>query len=587
MRLLKRLLLPITVVVFAVSWLIRHRAARRMLKAHGWAEVWLEGDILEVRPQEDFRAMIARRVLKRREPPRVVLARLRAFADEIASDPYAKGVVVRLGPLNGGWAGAEAVREALGRVRAAGREVIVFIPRHAQNREWLVATAGTEVWMTPSGALAATGTAATGLFLKRPLERLGVRVEVAARGRFKSAPEQLTREGRSDADREQTQAVVDALDEVLVHATVEGRSVSRAEAEKLLDGAPYVGVHAHALGHVDRLVRDEELLEDLQLHTARDEAPKLVGAARYLARRRVPKPWSRRKKRVGIVEVRGTILDERPPLSGPQSPLAVEREVVRNLRAAREDGNIDAVVLYVDSRGGSAAASDVIWAAVKRLDREKPVVAYLADFAASGGYYVACGARALFASPLTITGSIGVYSMLPTWPDLAARIGVGRDALKNRLHANLYDPWSGLSDDARAHADVEVGHMYEHFLRIVADAREFSRDEAHDRAQGRVWTGRDAQRQGLIDGLGGLREATARARDEAGGVFEDEPVVVHARGDYPRPQPFVPKAAKAHDVAGLLGLLATAPPAVLDLTALWLTTKGPLRAVAYAPVDIS
>ena len=585
LRLLKRLFLPVTIIVATISWLIQRRAARRMLKEHGWAEVWLEGEIVEIRPQEDFRSTIARRILRRRESPRVVLFRLRAFAEEIVSDPYAKGIVVRLGPLSGGWSGADAIREALVRIRDAGREVIVFIPRHAQNREWLVATAGTEVWMTPSGGLAAAGSAATGLFLKRPLEKLGVRIEVASRGRFKSAPERVTREERSDSDREQTQAVVDALDEVLLSATAESRSISKKEAEGLIDGAPYVGEHAHRLGHIDRIVRDEDLLEELQLHANLEKAPRLVGAARYLSARRVPKPWPKRKKRVGVVEVRGTILDERPPFSNPGGSMAVEKDVVRDLRAAREDKAIDAVVLYIDSPGGSVTASDTIWAAIKRVNREKPVVACMSDVAASGGYYVACAAQAMVASPLTITGSIGVYAMLPTWPDLAQRIGVGRDALRNRLHANLYDPWRGLDEEARSHADEEVGCVYEQFLRVVSEARELSRDDTHELAQGRVWTGRDAHERGLVDGVGGMPEALMRAKELAGGRFEDDPVVIHARRDHPRPLPFVPEAAGLPP--SLSGLMSAAPRAISETAMLWLTTQGPMRLVAYVPLDFS
>ena len=585
LRLIKRLFLPFTLVVGTISWLIQRQLARRVLKKSGWAELRLEGEIVELSPQEDFRAALARRLMRRREPRRVVLEHLRALANELASDEYAKGIVVRLGSLGGGWAKAQAVREALGQIRAAGREVIIFIPRHVLNREWLVATAGTEIWMTPGGALAAIGTASSGRFLKRTLEKFGVRVEVAAQGRFKSSPEQFTREDRSEADRQQTQALVDALDEALVTATSESRSISRQEAESLFDGAPYVGEHAQKLGHVDRVVRDEDLLEDLQLHRNMKKPPQLVSASEYLSVRRPKSPWPSKKKHVGVVEVCGTILDERPPVMGPTGPIAIERSIVRNLRAAREDKSIGAVVLYVDSRGGSAVASDVIWSAVKRLDREKPVIAYLADYAASGGYYVACGARSIIASPLTITGSIGVYSMLPTWPDLADRWGVGRDVVKNRRHADLYDPWNGLSDEARAHANAEVGFMYAQFLQIVAEARDISQEQANELAQGRVWTGTEAHAKGLVDGLGGLQDALSSAREQAGERFNEEPVIIHSRKDHPRPEPFIKDAAQGGALWN--ALLVGAPPALRELAMLWFTMRGPLRAVAYAPLDVS
>jgi protease-4 len=222
---------------------------------------------------------------------------------------------------------------------------------------------------------------------------------------------------------------------------------------------------------------------------------------------------------------------------------AVEAAVVADLRAALADPHIGAVILHVNSRGGSVTASDGIYAAVRRLNQEKPVIACFGEVAASGGYYVACGARAIVASPLTVTGSIGVFAMFPTWPGLTERLSIQHDVIKNRSHAALYDPWGGFDDEARALADREVGAMYEDFLNLVATARHKTRDEIHAVAEGRVWIGADALRVGLVDGLGGMTEASERARKAYGKPLADEMVLVKARGHETRPLPFRPEKA--------------------------------------------
>lgn len=557
MRFLSLLLWPFRVLLQLLLRPLRLRARRRALKEHGWVELHLEGAITELRSPPRLPALV-RRFLKRDDEPKIDLSKLHRFATEVTSDPYAKGVLVRIGLLGGGFASAERVRAELGRIRAAGKLLVVHLASHAGNRELLVAAGASRLLMTPSGALASTGAAATSLYLAETLEKAGIRFEVAARGRYKSAPDQLTRTSRTEWDRAQTQALIDELDHAIANALMEGRRLDVQGAEELMDRCPIVGTAAFALGYVDGLARDEDLPEIARTCTSASEAPTFLPAPTYLDLRVLPPIFSRKKKRVGVVEVHGSIVDRGSPYAPYFGKLAVERAVVNDVRAALEDPTIGAVVLHVDSRGGSVTASDAMYSAIRRLAQEKVVIACFGDVSASGGYYVGCAARAIVCSPLTITGSIGVFAMFPTWPGLGRKLAVHPDVVKNRKNAALHDPWRELDDAGRAHADAEVGAMYESFLGLVAEARKKTRDEVHELAEGRVWTGRAAHERGLIDGLGGLDEAVQRAKEAAGGHFEDTPVLVRSRRYHPRPGPYDAEAAKKdhkpEDGRGELGL---------------------------------
>jgi protease IV len=580
-RLLSAIFWPIRFLIRLLFRPLRLRAKKRALREHGWIELHLEGAIHEFRPVPKLPPFV-RRFLRREDEPRVVMSRLRKLVDELSIDPFAKGALVRIGFLGGGWASAAQIRAELDRLKQAGKTVVVHITSHAGNREMYVASAGTHLLMTPSGAIASVGASSSTLFVKDTLEKIGVKVEVASKGRYKSAPEQFTQNRRTPADLEQAKAIIDEVDRELVQAIASGRGISEADAETLIGRAPVLGTRAKEYGYCDRLARDEDLPEALKEITGAEKPPKMVGGGGYLELRDVSPLIERKKKYVGIVEVHGAIADRGSPYAPYFGHLAVQKAVVNDLRAALEDREIGAVVLHVDSRGGSVTASDAIYSAVRRLNREKPVIACFGDVAASGGYYVACGARAIVCSPMTITGSIGVFAMLPTWPELGRWLGVYHDVIKNHPNAALYDPWNPISEHARAHAQGEVDLMYESFLEIVAEARKKTRDEIATLAEGRVWTGRAAEKNQLVDGLGGIEEAIRRAKDAAGGKFADDPVLVRSRRPHARPDPFAPKDGEDE----LAPEVQRATVLVRELAGLALTSTAPLRIVAYAPFTI-
>lgn len=582
-------------------WLSRWRARKK----RKWVELRLEGAIVETAREKTLRDRLLERVSGRSEHPQVNLRRLRELTEALEADPHTPGLLVRLGPLEGGWASVQAVRDCLLRVREAGLKLKIHAQPGLQNRELFLASAASELSLQPSGGFGATGTAAIGNFLKDGLSTLGLRVEAISAGRYKSAPDQLTRRGRSAADQDQVEAIVRGLDEALIQALIEGRGLTRAQAEALLDAAPMTAERAQEAGGVDRVCSDEALAAMLPEHpeeaAEEEEAPALwprhalrseggdkaaarvIGPQRYLARER-PRPLLRpRGRAVGVVRVHGPIVDA--PMGGLQrGPAAVASQVVAALRAAGSNPKIGAVVLHVDSRGGSVTASEAIYSAVRRLDLDKPVVACLGDVAASGGYFVACGARKIVAAPLTVTGSIGVFAMLPRWDGLRRRARIGHDVIALRENAAIYDPWVELSEGSRAHLQGQVDAMYETFLARVSSARPLSRDAVDAVAQGRVWLGQAAFEAKLVDHLDDLAGAVRLAAQLADGPrVRPEAVWVKSGGPQARP-PAV--AALLSQLPLLTGSGAEGADPLWELLALAQQPQAGLQFYAYAPLSI-
>ncbi len=579
-RLLRLLTVPVVVLWALIIRPLQIRARKRILKKGGWAELHLDGQVMEMRPVEKFAQQLVKRAMQREDPPRVVLSRLRRFSAEIASDEFARGVLVRIDSLSCGLASAAAVRKELMNIRDAQKEVVVHLARNAGNLEMFVASAGTKIYATPVGALASVGMSSVGLFMAETLERIGVRIQVASRGRFKSAPDRFTRTERSDADREQTRALIDEVDQELAVAIADGRRIPEPDAIAMIDSLPMIGTQALEKGYIDGVARDEDLAGVVQTIEDAEEPARFVGAGSYVDARTIPPLFPSRKKRIGVVQIHGAIVDKAPPYQQVSDKAAVEKVVVDDVRTALEDKTIGAVILHVDSRGGSVTASDAMYAAIKRLDKEKPVIAYFGDVSASGGYYVGCGARAIVCDPLTITGSIGVFAMIPTLQKLTEKIDLKHDVIENRKHASLYNAYRDLSPESREATDAEVEAMYERFLAIVGEARDMTRDEVHEVAQGRVWTGRAARKHRLVDGLGGMEEALSRAKEACPEKLDPRPILVTAKGSRPRPQPFV-----AAEAARVLTQWFGGDGVTTDL--LTMALSGSRHTVwAYAPLNL-
>jgi len=513
MRYLVRLLANV-IKLLVLPWNLLQRS--KAAPPGAFVEIEIDGAVADV-------ASPVRSWLRR---PHVTTVRgIAVVIDEILDDARPRGLLLTIRAFRGGMATATSIRTQLARLRAAGREVVVHLPLGGATKELYVASAGTKVILGPQTTIAPVGFAIHGHYLRGALEKIGLSPEVYSRGTYKSAGEVLTRDAMSDAEREQSDAILTTFYDELVDAIAEGRHVDVERSRALVDGAPYLASDAVREGLADAQAYEDELPKVLRLDGAVE--PKIVPAARYVAARRAAHVIRLRAPDViGVLRVHGPIASASPvPL-----PFALDEPLIRQIRAARESRRVRAVILHVDSPGGSALASDRIHHELARLAADKPLVACMANVAASGGYYVSACAHTIVAEPTTITGSIGVIATRVSPHPLLERIGVSTDGLRRGANAGLLHPAGPLTDDEKRAIDREIGGIYDAFVDVVAAGRKKTADEIRPVAEGRVWTGKDALTRGLVDKLGGFDVALAEARALAGpGGRRLEPVLFHGR----------------------------------------------------------
>ena len=468
--------------------------------------------------------------------------------DEVIKDDRLRGVVFMVKSFHGGMATATSLRAAFGRLRAAGREVIVHLPQGGGTKEMYLAAGADRVFIGPQAILASVGFLIASRFFRRALDKAGVVPEVYAAGRYKSAGEQLARDSMSDANKEQLGAILDGYDDEVVGAISKGRKVDADRARALIDGAPYRGEEATAAGLTDGVAYEDEL----PARIGNGSPPCIIDAKKYYPARRalamrvvLPKPV------IGVISVHGAIASASPFSFGP---MALDEKIISAVRAARANARCVGVVLHVDSPGGSALASDRIHHELEALAKEKPLVACFANVAASGGYYVAACAHMIIAQPTTITGSIGVIAARVVIEPLLAKLGIVTEIVQRGAHARLLNPTLPFDDADKGAIEREIAGIYSAFVGVVARGRRRDVGEIEKVAQGRVWTGKDALANGLVDRLGGFEDALEAVRDRAGrGAANALPVIVRGRRhSLPMNPPGGPQARVAEGIAGLV-----------------------------------
>lgn len=455
-----------------------------------------------------------------------LLAALRWARDDAAI----RAVYVRCGELRLGWARVQEIRRALSAVRRSGRPVWIHLT-HAGLHEYVLGSAADRVLLTPAGGLDIAGLSSEVTFVAGALEKLGVQAEVVQLGRYKSAGEMFTRTTMSPEHREMVESLVSDLYGQLVAAVAEGRGMDPAEARAILDRGPFSAKEALEANLVDALQYDDESEESLRESC---EAAAVIEQGDYVTRRGKALRRPRRQQalgRLGLVHVVGSIKmgDSLPGFDG--STAAGAEALVKDLRELRDRNDVRGVVLRVTSPGGSGLASDLLWHELRRIRQRKPLVVSLGDVAASGGYYIGVAGSLLLAEQGTITGSIGVLAGKPVLRGLYGHLGVTKEVVSQGRHAALHSDYLPLGDAEREVLQRHAAAFYGDFVDKVASGRDLPRDRVDAVAQGRVWTGRQAQEIGLVDQIGGLAEAIDEAKVLAG--FERGQMV--AIDAYPRP----------------------------------------------------
>ena len=461
-----------------------------------------------------------RGLLRRRLDPRTLapsLENIRSRLDRILTDERARGVILRVENLDAGWATLEELRSELHRIRERGKTVAAYLV-DPETRSYYLASAADEVFASPLSTLNVVGLRARVNFLKDALGRLGLETEVVAVSPYKSAADPISRSGFSPEAREQTERLLDVRFSELVNAISAGRDIPPEQVNAIIDEAPYSAAEAVRKGLIDGALYEDELAGRLSDGGQPARLAEWGVASKSL---RLPYRSRRARKAVGLVRVEGTIVRGRSrklplplPLLGREQ--AGSDSVVAALRLAEKSRRISAVLLYVDSPGGDALASDLIWREVERIRAKKPVVVLMGNAAASGGYYISAAASQVFARKNSITGSIGVILTRPVAAGLLNRLKVNPVTVSRGARSNLLDPRRSPTPDELAVLEHQLGVFYDEFKDRVASGRGLQPDALEEIAGGRVWTGAEALRRNLVDETGGFRDALAKARELAG-----------------------------------------------------------------------
>ncbi len=413
-----------------------------------------------------------------------------------ARDNRIDGLRLEVKAVPGSWAQLQEMREAVAGFARSGKPVEVWLESGGE-KEYLLALAGGRVTMAPEGNLMILGVTAEMSFLKGTLDKLGMEAEFVHVGRYKSAPEQLTRSEPTAPHREMIESVVEDHYARLVADVAAARGVGPERARAWIDAGLYDAEQALAAGLVDSIgpaPRDgEEDTVDLEQYA--------------LARRR-----GRAAGAVALVTVAGAIMPGESGRDAWSGPYSGSDTVIERLERAREDDGVGAVLLRVDSPGGSALASDLIWREVARVRERKPVIVSMAGYAASGGYYVSCGADSIFAAPGTLTGSIGVFAGKVDMTGFYGKLGISREFVTRGENALLFSDGSGFTEAQRRTLEAALGQFYARFVDKVAQGRRLPIADVERLAEGRVWTGAQGAGNGLVDGLGGLTRALTAAK---------------------------------------------------------------------------
>jgi len=440
--------------------------------------------------------------------------------DQAADDVRVDSILMKVEDPDLGWTDIQELHAALADFKQKGKKVFFYL-ENATNLSYYLASIGDAIYLAPGGNVTVIGPSVEAMFVRGTLDLLGVRAEFKRMGDYKSAVEQLVNEEPSEPYREVLNSLADEMTDQMLSAISTGRGMTREQVRALVDRGFMQPGEAQEAGLIDAAVHYDAI--DQEIENKLGHRPGRMG---YLRQIWHTDRWGSLPT-VAVVYLSGAIA-----YGNAFGSTAGARQIAEILSVLREVPTVDAVVLRVDSPGGSGSASDLIWREVVRLNEAKPVVVSMASLAASGGYYVACPAATIVANPGTITGSIGVFVLLWDVSELYAKIGVSKEIVKRGKLADLFSTFRGRTEEEMALIEKLVKGFYQGFIEKVAAGRKMSVEEVDAVGRGRVWTGRQAKQKGLVDELGGLRKAIDLAKEKIGLGPEDRVRII----SLPRPR---------------------------------------------------
>lgn len=431
-------------------------------------------------------------------------------------DKRIKVIILDINMSGAGWGKSEEIRDAIADFRSSGKPVYAYL-EYGMNKEFYIATACDKIYLAPPGELFINGLAADVMFFRGSLDKLGIYPDIFQIGKYKSAGDMFTRKDMSDAHREFMNSLLDDLFNRYVDAIAKGRGKTSDQMRAIIDDAPYGALKAKDAGLIDGVGYRDELEKELKTKLGYKESDplRIVKGSDYSE----VEPESlglNEGEKIAVIYATGNIGSGQSENSPRGSQSIGSDTLSKAINDAREDKTIKAIVIRVDSPGGSGLASDIIWHAVEAAKQKKPVVISMSDVAASGGYYISASANKIIAQPSTITGSIGVVAGKPVMRGFFDWLGLSNEYLLRGKNAGMFRETEKFSDDERAKFEDWIKTTYYNdFVPKVARGRNKDAAYIDSIGQGRVWTGAQGQERGLVDEFGGLDRAIEVAKDLA------------------------------------------------------------------------
>ncbi|WP_395625394.1 signal peptide peptidase SppA [Daejeonella sp.] len=434
-----------------------------------------------------------------------------ANIEDAKSDDRIKGIYLDVSSLTSGMATIEEIRSALLDFKKSGKFIIAYSEVYSQGAYYL-ATVADKIYLNPEGMIDFRGLSSEIMFFKGALEKLDIEAQIIKVGTYKSAVEPFILDKMSEPNKQQVTSFLGSMYNHILSEISKSRKISKESLFSMADSAKIRAPEdALSFKMVDGLKYKDEVLDELKKLTKTDQKKdiKSVSLEEYTANEEIKEESS--KNRIAVIYANGEIMSG----EGDDETIGSER-ISRAIRKARTDDKVKAIVLRINSPGGSALASDVIWRETVLAKKSKPVIVSMGDLAASGGYYIACAADSIFAQPNTITGSIGVFGIIPNMQKFFNnKLGITFDGVKTGQFADLGSISRPLTDGEKMIIQLEVNKTYDTFTKKVADGRKKSQDYINSIGQGRVWSGTEALKIGLVDRIGSIDDAIASAAKKA------------------------------------------------------------------------
>lgn len=499
------LIVALAVVALVVSAV---RGSEPVVQNNSVLTLKIEGSLPDYVPEDPIRKIFG-------EDDQSLTSLLMQFK-KAKTDKRISAILLDVDFSGAGWGKADEIREAIADFRTSGKPVYAYIEM-GMNKEYYIATACDKVFVPPPGDLFINGFAADVMFFRGSLDKLGIYPDVFQIGKYKNAPDQFTRKNMSDAHKEVMNSIVDDLYNRYVNAIASSRHKSADEVRALVDSAPYTAPKAKELGLIDGASYKDEVEKELKQRLGYKDSDELHVAKASEYKQVTPESLGLNKgERIAVIYASGTIGSGKSNDSPYGSQSVGSDTVVKAIKDAADDKRIRAIVLRVDSPGGSGTASDLIWHAIENAKQKKPVVVSMSDLAASGGYYIACNANKIVAEPSTITGSIGVFAGKPVMKGFYDWLGISNEYVLRGKNAGIFRETEQFSPEERAKFEEVIKSVYyDNFVPKVAKGRGRDVEYVDSIGQGRVWMGSQAKENGLVDEFGGLDHAIEVAKQLA------------------------------------------------------------------------